>query len=64
MIKKELLGTQIYSKELGVNIEVSESNIEVLKSINADVFENDKPKESTKQRGNSDTIGKDNDKQS
>lgn len=59
MLKNELIGSQIYSNVLGINIEVSETNIELLKSINADVFENDKPKESPKQRSDSDTIGKD-----
>jgi len=54
MLKKELIGSVIYSKDLGINIEVDEKNIEVLKSIKADVFENDKPKEAISKRNSSD----------
>lgn len=56
MLKKELIGSVIYSKDLGINIEVDEKNIEVLKSIKADVFENDKPKEAISKRNSSDFV--------
>lgn len=62
MIKKELVGSQIYSKELGINIEVCDANCELLKSIKANVFESDKPSQSTKHRSSSDAEGKDNTK--
>jgi len=62
MIKKELIGSVIYSKDLGVNIEVDEKNIEVLKSIKADVFENDKHKEAISKRDRTDFNGEDNNK--
>jgi len=59
MIKKELVGSQIYSKELGINVEVCDANCELLKSIKANVFESDKPGKSAKQHGSTDTEGKD-----
>ena len=62
MLKSELIGSVIYSKDLGINIEVKEENIEVLKSIKAEVFEDDKPKKADSKRSSIDSKGEDNDK--
>lgn len=62
MLKNELIGSVIYSKDLGINIEVKEENIEVLKSIKADVFEDDKPKKADNKRSSIDANREDDNK--
>lgn len=49
-LKKDLLGKTIYIKRLDKNVLVSEVNIPLLKSVQADVFEEEVKEESEEPR--------------
>jgi len=50
-MKEELIGTEVYIKELGINVIICKENEDLLKSVNYPCFnlqKIDKPKEATK----------------